>query len=122
MKQIILVLSLVFILRPVFPVLDYLVNYEYIKTELCVNRKMPSKGCNGKCYLAKQLAKAAASQKSDPSDKKHFSLERTDLFVYLGETIEFEFFGFRQTPHFRIKTLFSDESFRSVFRPPVSIS
>jgi len=46
-------------LKPVLPVLDYAVNYEYISKVLCVNKDKPMMHCNGKCHLMKELAKAA---------------------------------------------------------------
>ena len=38
-------------------------------------------GCNGKCYLMKELAKASETEKPLSSDKKHLSVETSDLFV-----------------------------------------
>ncbi len=37
--------------------LDYLINNEYIKEVLCINKAEPELKCNGKCHLAKQLKK-----------------------------------------------------------------
>ena len=45
-------------LRPLLPVLIYYANYDYIATELCVNKDKPYLECNGKCYL-KALQKSA---------------------------------------------------------------
>lgn len=63
-------LILLFIVgRPVLPVIDYVFNYEYIATELCVNRDRPEMHCNGKCYLMKSMAQEAkrtAGQKREP--------------------------------------------------------
>ena len=39
------------LLQPALPVIEYLVNYDYIVSELCENRDKPILGCNGKCYL-----------------------------------------------------------------------
>jgi hypothetical protein len=58
------------LIKPVFPVFDYLVNYEYISTQLCENIEKPKLECNGKCYLAKELAKASESDKGTSPDKK----------------------------------------------------
>lgn len=43
------------ILQPVLPIVEYVVNYDYIKSELCVNVTKPILTCNGKCYLQKQI-------------------------------------------------------------------
>lgn len=47
--------------RPVAPLMEYLINYDYISEELCENKEKPMLECNGKCYLAKQF-KAAEPQ------------------------------------------------------------
>ncbi len=44
--------------------LNFKINQEYISKELCENREVPEKNCNGKCYLSKQL------QKQDKKEKK----------------------------------------------------
>ncbi|WP_432670438.1 hypothetical protein [Flavobacterium sp. SM2513] len=56
--------------KPVFPVLEYVVNYDYIVNELCENIAKPELHCNGKCHLAKELAKASTDDTSNSSEKK----------------------------------------------------
>lgn len=51
--------------KPVMPVLEYVVNYDYIATELCENKARPEMHCNGKCHLMKELAKASENEKQD---------------------------------------------------------
>ena len=65
--------------KPVLPVLEYIVFYDYIKTELCENKDKVELQCNGKCHLAKELAKASDTQK-DNKDKKLVSVETTLVF------------------------------------------
>jgi hypothetical protein len=43
--------------RPIVPIIDYLVNYDYIAEQLCENRNKPILACNGKCYVAKEIEK-----------------------------------------------------------------
>lgn len=50
-------LYLLALVGPVLPVLDYVINYNYIVSELCVNRDKPVLACNGKCYLQGQMSK-----------------------------------------------------------------
>ncbi len=59
--------------KPVLPVLEYVVFYDYITNELCENKAKPEMHCNGKCHLAKELAKANDSEKSQ--DSRFFSVE-----------------------------------------------
>jgi len=44
--------------RPILPVIDYFVNYDYIAEQLCENRNKPILACNGKCYVAKEIEKS----------------------------------------------------------------
>lgn len=48
-------------IRPVLPLIDYAVNYDYISEKLCENKNKPQLLCNGKCYLVKELAKTSES-------------------------------------------------------------
>lgn len=41
---------------------DYLLNYDYISKELCVNRDKPDSCCKGKCYLEKEAKKQDESE------------------------------------------------------------
>jgi hypothetical protein len=50
-------LYLLAMVRPILPVLEYHVNYDYIVSALCENRNKPYLACNGKCYLEKQIKK-----------------------------------------------------------------
>lgn len=42
-------------LRPILPLLDYAINYDYISKVLCVNKEKVKSTCKGKCYVKKQL-------------------------------------------------------------------
>ena len=48
-------LYLLALVQPAIPILEYLINYDYIVNELCENRDKPILACNGKCYLGDQL-------------------------------------------------------------------
>ncbi|CAM3356099.1 hypothetical protein FLLO111716_05970 [Flavobacterium longum] len=64
--------------KPVLPVAEYVINYDYISTKLCVNKEKPKLQCNGKCQLMKKLAAASESEKPISSDKKANPLEHHD--------------------------------------------
>ncbi|MDN3643580.1 hypothetical protein QWY87_12760 [Lutimonas halocynthiae] len=55
--HLLLYLYLLVLVQPALPVLEYLVNYDYIVNELCENRDKPILTCNGKCYLGDQVEK-----------------------------------------------------------------
>ncbi|MDE5487772.1 hypothetical protein [Elizabethkingia meningoseptica] len=56
-------------LRPVLPLLDYVVNYDYIVNKLCENRNKPFENCLGKCYLTKELVKASENVPKQENSK-----------------------------------------------------
>lgn len=70
---------MLFLAKPVLPVLEYIINYDYIVAELCENKAKPEMHCNGKCHLKKELAKASESEKP-LSQKKSQTAESEILF------------------------------------------
>lgn len=44
---------------------DYVLNYDYISKVLCINRDKPEMKCNGKCHLAKQVAKQDETERKN---------------------------------------------------------
>ncbi|HEX9151463.1 MAG TPA: hypothetical protein VF842_05230, partial [Flavobacterium sp.] len=81
MKKITFIIVLILFLKPLFPVLEYAVNYEYISKVLCVNKAKPMMHCNGKCHLMKELAKAQEQEKQTPSNKKNATAAAPDLIL-----------------------------------------
>ena len=57
-------LYLTAMLRPIAPVLEYVINQEYISEYLCINRDKPVLECNGKCYLMSMLKKQQKEKQS----------------------------------------------------------
>ena len=78
MKKLILFVCFMILAKPVLPVAEYVINYEYISTKLCVNKEKPKLHCNGKCQLMKKLAAASEGEKPISSDKKANPLEHHD--------------------------------------------
>ena len=54
-------------LRPLMPLVDYVVNYNFITNNLCENKSKPQLLCNGKCYLKKEIIKASTDQSKNNS-------------------------------------------------------
>lgn len=69
MKNFVFIIAFVFLIKPLWPIIEYVANYDYIATVLCENKDQPELECNGKCYLEKQLAKDAADDKENPLNK-----------------------------------------------------
>ena len=63
-----LVILVFYIIRPVLPYIEYVVNKDFIAKNLCINRDKPHSCCEGKCYLEKQLKKSSDNN-NDPKDK-----------------------------------------------------
>lgn len=61
---------MLYLFKPVFPLASYIIQYDYIVNELCVNRDKPNLKCNGKCHLKQQLAKASSENQSNGKDYK----------------------------------------------------
>jgi len=110
--------------KPVLPVLEYVVLYDYIKNELCINKEKPALQCNGKCHLMKEMAKAADSN-SDTAAKKHFSVESNWVFY---QEVDQVWLTAVLLPYVEKKVFikkvnsYVSSYLPSVFRPPIFIS
>ena len=63
------------LIKPLWPLAEYAVNYDYIVENLCENKDTPSMHCDGKCYLAKQLAKESEGNDKNPFEGKRVNVE-----------------------------------------------
>jgi hypothetical protein len=112
------------LIKPVLPVLEYVVNYEYISKVLCVNKDKPKLQCNGKCHLIKELAKASDAEKPLSSDKKG---NTPILDVIIFEDINFfaitpVFFGAKEKTSLYYSNLYTGLNSSAIFHPPIFIS
>ena len=125
MKKILIIVILSIFLKPILPVIDYIVNYDYISNVLCENKAKPELKCNGKCHLIKELAKASNDDKPFNSDKKNNLIQEVEL-LFCNEIAEI---SFRQI-YFHNETSIGDNYANlyfhsvscSVFHPPTIIS
>lgn len=121
MKNVILILVFAIILKPVFPVVAYLTNYNYITKVLCINKSKPKLQCNGKCHLMKELAKASESEKPIHSDKKDNSKQEVEILfsqdIKSLVTRQFIFHN-RTSVGDNYTNLYFHKVGCSVFRPP----
>lgn len=44
-------------LKPIAPIVEYVINQDYIAEFLCINQDKPEMQCNGKCHLYKEVKK-----------------------------------------------------------------
>ncbi|MDD5150066.1 MAG: hypothetical protein PHC28_06225 [Flavobacterium sp.] len=124
MKNTIFIFALFMLLKPLVPVLEYAVNYEYISKVLCVNKDKPMMHCNGKCHLMKELAKASENEKPISSDKKIVSNNFEVLFFEEIKSFEIAPFYFykKQKTTSNYSNLYFYLNSKSVFHPPTFIS
>ena len=124
MKKCAVIIILVLFLKPIFPVIDYAVNYDYISKVLCINKDKLELKCNGKCHLMKELAKASEDDKPISSDKKQSSNPFVDLFVTEASSFNFPFFqkGTNQELNSSYTNLYSHLDSYAIFHPPIFIS
>ncbi|CAM2962614.1 hypothetical protein CHFL109739_10080 [Chryseobacterium flavum] len=107
-------------LRPLVPLVEYAVNYNYIVKVLCINKSRPEIHCNGKCYLSKELAKTNDSESSPFQKIKNSGQKILDTYI-LPETTEITtteklvFFNFS----FIYETTYSFLFLTHIFKPPV---
>ncbi len=72
----------VYISIPVIPVIDYLLNRDYIAKNLCINKDKPKSCCKGKCHLVKQLNKTNNSNENDKKEiPKRLQLKQLQDFI-----------------------------------------
>ena len=121
MKKAIVILIFLMFLKPVFPVFEYVVNYDYIANVLCVNKAKPEMKCNGKCHLMKELAKASDAETPVQQDKKtpHQEIE----ILFLEKMMAFHFspvssFEQEKEINSNYSNLYFQENSFSIFHPP----
>ena len=124
MKKIILLIVIALVMKPIIPVIDYAINYEYISKVLCVNKEKPKMHCNGKCHLMKELAKAASDDIPKSSDKKTGTQLIEVLFCNRIEAILFAAFNLESKVNINknYSNLYCFLNSNSVFRPPAFIA
>ena len=122
MNKTLLIVTFFILFKPLFPIVEYVTNYEYISKVLCVNKAKPEMKCKGKCHLMKELAKAAEDEKPI-SDKKIVVKEIEVLFYQKLRPIEFPKLLVTKYPilNFNYSNLYTYLNSCSVFHPPSTI-
>ncbi len=113
-------LTLFVVFRPLVPLVEYAVNYDYISEVLCINKNNSEIHCKGKCYLTKEIAKTNDNSSSPLNKTKNSGQKLLDIYV-LPEITKI---------HTTENTFFSNSDFlyenayaflfsKPIFRPPV---
>lgn len=106
-------------IRPVLPMINYAVNYDYIVENLCENRAKPELMCKGKCYVSKELNKNNQEQTTQNSHK--ISVPTIDVFM-VAEDFKFTHSDIDSIHLESISTFFTisyySEYYSKIFHPP----
>jgi len=75
-----------------FPIIEYVIDYDNISTNLCENKDKPDLGCNGKCYLFKKSRKLQESEDEKKATiAEKLSLEYTTIAEFKYSLNQFSF-------------------------------
>ena len=110
-------------LKPIFPVIDYVVNYNYIATVLCENKDKPKLNCCGKCHLKKELANASEGEKPSSNDKKDTSKQEVEVLFFQDlQAFDITSFDFNNTTFIsdNYSNLYGFLNDCTVFHPPTA--
>ncbi|SHL62495.1 hypothetical protein SAMN05444360_10394 [Chryseobacterium carnipullorum] len=113
-------LTFYMVFRPLIPLVEYAVNYNYISTVLCINKSKPELHCNGKCYVSKELAKTNDSD-SSPLNKTKSSGQKIIDICTLPEIISIQKAEKFLSVNFNFlyETAYSFLFLKHIFKPPV---
>ncbi|OCA69682.1 hypothetical protein BBI01_16255 [Chryseobacterium artocarpi] len=105
-------------LRPVLPLVNYVVNYDYIVKNLCENRAIPQSTCKGKCYVKKELAKT----EKQTGNSQTIKIAGLDVFLshdILSFLDQKEFEQLVIIPESGYADLHCSNYFSRIFHPPL---
>ncbi len=125
MKKIAIILFSISILgKPLYPIAEYITNYDYIVNNLCENKNKPALNCDGKCYLSKLLAQESKQNEENPFGEKQSQTEVQHIFFYkLTSQIDFgEDLSQASKDNFKIVSLLISTPFISEISEPPEAS
>ena len=105
-------------LRPLIPLIDYLINQDYVAEFLCINKDVPEMQCKGKCQLAKKI--------EEQKQEKQKNLPRIQLEDYPIGIVELiklksKIVSVTQSSFSFFEDNYSFQSTTEIFRPPITI-
>lgn len=120
MKNLYFILALFLFVKPIIPVFEYIVNYDFIVKELCENKEKPELACNGKCHLMKELAKANDSDNPLSTDKKEAGKQPIEVLFLEKFPIDFQLFTCIEVKKINsfYSNLYQNTTTFSTFHPP----
>lgn len=83
--------------RPILPIIDYVINKDFIATNLCVNNDKPELDCNGKCYVVNQYLKKDISVPFSTKNSPKIDFEKYPISLIENKKNNEEKFYFKTT-------------------------
>lgn len=123
-KKVALIIALFIMVKPIIPLVEYMVNYDFIANVLCENKAKPEMHCNGKCHLMKELAKASESEKPINSDKKDSSKNEIEILFFQeiwAQQFVINFGHNKSNINAEYKDTYAFLNATSVFHPPTLV-
>jgi len=103
-------------LRPLQPLVEYAINYDYISKVLCINKDKPELSCNGKCQLMKRIEK----QQQEDFNSLRINMEKYPIgfveVLYLPENKIFKNLKSNKLFYYKFNYHFSFH--QEIFHPP----
>jgi len=121
LKNFIIIFSLFIVFKPVLPIVEYILFYDYIATELCVNKDKPELKCNGTCHLKKELSEASDSENPISNDKNNRPLTEFP-FLFFENFQKFNLIVFYESipeEYLTYPNLYSHLATDFIFHPPI---
>lgn len=115
-----LCLYVVALIRPVIPVIEYSIDFDYISKVLCINKDEPELKCEGKCQLAKEIKKTILTETGDGVPVLPvIDFYKFPIAYHTTEQQKFVIFEFLNTSSFsRYKIGETNNYISSIFHPP----
>ena len=123
--MLVVIIALALFFKPILPVAEYIINYDYITKVLCINKAQPKIQCNGKCHLMKELANESENEKPISSNKKDTIKQQVEVFFYyeIKSLLTAQiFFPTATKEEYNYSNFYRHLSSSSVFHPPIIIS
>lgn len=103
--------------------MEYILFYDYITTELCVNKDKPELKCNGTCHLKKELSEASDSENQILNDKNNRPLTAFS-FLFFENLQKFNlnvFYEYISQEYLAYPNSYSHLTTDFIFHPPIRL-
>ena len=101
--------------------MEYILFYDYITAELCINKDKPELKCNGTCHLKKELSEASDSENQILNDKNNRPLTAFS-FLFFENFQKFNlnvFYEYISQEYLAYPNLYSHLTTDFIFHPPI---